>query len=138
MITLHDYQKKLVDQFAGYKPGELIMYTAGRQHGKSKINAAWMQQWLDELNAPRPITDLVLDTGKVYGARYYTVEPVGGNWKELEAWCKESFGDHAGAIWGADPNKAPLPNGRWYMNNSKFWFRSEKDRDWFIMRWSAT
>jgi hypothetical protein len=24
---------------------------------------------------------------------------------------------------------------RWYMNNSKFWFRDKKDLEWFLLRW---
>jgi hypothetical protein len=26
---------------------------------------------------------------------------------------------------------------RWYMNNRKFWFKTEKDRNWFMLRWSS-
>lgn len=137
---LHPWQSKLlVDiESGGFKPGEMSIMMAGRQMGKSTFTQHIIQAWMDELAKPKPISDLILDTGTVYGNRYYTVSPKGGNWKLMEAWCTETFGKHGGSIWGADPKKAPLPNERWYMNNSKFWFRSPKDRDWFIMRWSAT
>lgn len=72
---------------------------------------------------------LELSEGTVYGARYLTVHP--GNWrhwKEMEAWMVETFGPTAhDGVW--------TPNMRWYMNNSKFWFRNKKDLEWFLLRW---
>jgi hypothetical protein len=82
----------------------------------------------------RPVEDLILSEGTVYGARYYCVHPVGGSWMEMEVWCLDTFGDPGSKMWGED--KAPEPALRWYMNNRKFWFRTEKDRNWFIVRWS--
>ena len=95
----------------------------------------WTGQAIDRLMRDimqQPISDLVLSEGTVYGARYYCVEPVGGNWPEMELWCYETFKD-TGAIWG---EKAPEPAMRWYANNRKFWFRTEQDRNWFVLRWS--
>ena len=50
-------------------------------------------------------------------------------WSEMQEWCKELFGpqgdpwqEHSGA--------------RWYYNDSKFWFREERDRTLFMLRWS--
>lgn len=85
---------------------------------------------------------LVYDTGTVYGARYYTVAPVwatrpfGPNpaWAEMMAWCVETFGKSEGSIWAE--KTAPNPGERWYANNAKFWFRDQRDRDWFTLRWS--
>lgn len=126
----------------GVKAGEMTIMMAGRGAGKSTLfnspgGLQWMQSWISELNKPIPVTDIQLSEGRVYGARYFCVKPVGGSWKEMEQWCIDTFGAHGGAIWGADPNKPPFPCERWYMNNSKFWFRTEKDRDWFIMRWRS-
>jgi hypothetical protein len=131
------YQQALLDKLSqgGFKHGQLTLFSAGRQTGKSTLSMQSIKDMLDALHN-RPIEDLVLSEGKVYGARYYCVGPIGGNWADMEQWCKESFGAHGGAIWGMDPNKPPFPNERWYMNNSKFWFRTEKDRNWFIMKWS--
>jgi hypothetical protein len=89
--------------------------------------------WVNvEVEVPRPF--IHLSTGKVYGARYYTAEPVGGNWWEMETWCFDTFGNPGASIWNA--NGVPEPLQRWYMNNSKFWFRDEADRTWFVLRWS--
>ena len=38
------------------------------------------------------------DEGRVFGARYYTVESVGGNWWEMECWCFDTFGVSEGAF----------------------------------------
>jgi hypothetical protein len=132
MNKIYDFEQ------GGWSPDSINVIAMGRNTGKSMFSAAMMKQWLDAINAPVPISALEFDTGTVYGARYYTVKPEGGVWADLQQWCEESFGPHGGAIWGNDPNKPPFPNERWYMNNSKFWFRNEKDRDWFAIRWSTS
>jgi hypothetical protein len=52
----------------------------------------------------------------------------------MEIWSLDTYGN-CGSAW--DENKAPELNARWYMNDRRFWFREEKDRNWFIMKWSA-
>ena len=73
---------------------------------------------------------LELDEGRVYGARYLTVHPSNGSaWNEMMTWMVETFGPTAhDGVW--------TPGMRWYANNAKFWFRNQKDRDWFVLRWS--
>jgi hypothetical protein len=69
--------------------------------------------------------------GRVYGARYLTVHP--GNswqWNEMMDWMVTTFGPSAhDGVW--------TPGMRWYANNAKFWFRNQKDLEWFVMRWGA-
>ena len=74
--------------------------------------------------------ELELDEGRVYGARYLTVHPNNGSkWNDMMEWMVETFGPTAhDGVW--------TPNMRWYANNAKFWFRNQKDRDWFVLRWS--
>jgi hypothetical protein len=69
--------------------------------------------------------------GRVYGARYLTVHPNNGaHWNEMMAWMVETFGPTAhDGVW--------TPSMRWYANNAKFWFRNQKDLDWFVLRWGA-
>jgi len=80
--------------------------------------------------------------GRVYGSRYYTVEPTiswdltgdWGNinsWSQMEEWCISTYGS-TGEIWG---DEQPVLQ-RWYMNNAKFWFREKKDLEWFVLKWS--
>jgi len=130
--TMLPWQQQL---FTGMRQGEMMIMMSGRHTGKSQM-AAYARMF-DDILAARPVTDIQLGEGTVYGARYYTAQPEGGNWKEMEAWCSQTYGAHGGAIWGADPNKAPLPSARWYMNNRKFWFRKEQDRDWFLIKWRS-
>lgn len=118
----------------GFKNGELTVMMASRHAGKSQV-AAFQRLWQDVMQANTKVTDIVLGEGTVYGSRYYTVEPVGGSWAEMEKWCTQVFGKGSRAIWGE--KKAPEPALRWYANNRKFWFKSEKDRDWFIIKWRA-
>ncbi len=69
--------------------------------------------------------------GRVYGSRYLTVAPINaeGMWSDMMKWMVDSFGPTSqDGVW--------TPNQRWYANNAKFWFRNQKDRDWFVLRWS--
>jgi hypothetical protein len=115
-----------------YKGKELTISAAGRNTGKSAFSSLAFQRLFDDLHN-RPVYDLKLSEGTVYGSRYYTVEPVGGNWAQIEMWCWEHFGHSNSSIWSE--KKAPEPAERWYMNNRKFWFRNEADRTMFILKW---
>jgi hypothetical protein len=108
-----------------------------RQGGKSHLTTYQLKRMMDDM-LNRPVEELVLDTGRVYGALYYTVKPVGGSWLEMEHWAIEVYGKPGSDMWGNDQDRnifAPEADARWYMNNSKFWFRREQDRTMFILRW---
>jgi hypothetical protein len=79
---------------------------------------------------------MLLGHGTVYSEQYYTVAPPmdGASWREIEAWCIETFGSSTGSIWGGGTN---APGERWYQNNAKFWFRSQADLSWFLLRWQT-
>ncbi len=133
---LEPWQQRALDKMKTYKGRGFVQIT-GRGAGKSVLNtqmAAYKRLFDDVYN--RPIEDLVLGEGTVYGSRYYTIEPVGGTWPEMEHWCYETFGD-TGDIWSETKNLTPEPLQRWYANNRKFWFKEAKDRDWFILRWRS-
>jgi hypothetical protein len=137
---LQPFQEKIFMDIesGGSKPGEMTVMMASRNTGKSTFaaSAAALRRLIDDALKEKPLTDLVLTESKVFGARYYTIEPVGGNWDDMQAWCKQSFGEPA-EVWEA--HKFIWPDcGRWYVNDRRFWFRDIKDRDWFVMRWSAT
>jgi hypothetical protein len=118
----------------GWKKGELIFMAVGRNTGKSMFSSTALQRlWNDLQN--RPVEELVLNEQVLSGCRYYTVEPIGGNWKDMELWAFQVFGN-PGEIWPKQEFVWPeIP--RWVMNNRKFWFRNERDRTMFIMRWSS-
>ncbi len=128
---MYAWQIELLDKMTKYKGRGLVQIT-GRNVGKSAFSAQALQRMMQDLHS-RPIEDIVLSEGKVYGARYYTAEPIGGNWLEMESWCYQTFGDDTQPIWGE--SKAPEPAQRWYKNARKFWFRNEKDRMLFVLKW---
>lgn len=125
---IQPWQEDLLEKLAGVKPGEMHVMMAGRKIGKSQLSKLWT-----DLYAEQPISDLILDEGKVYGATYYCVEPVGGNWTMMVEWAKTTYGEPA-EVWEAHNFMWP-DCGRWYMNSGKFWFRDEKDRTMFILKW---
>jgi len=82
--------------------------------------------------------ELTQDEGRVYGARYYTLQPwfewwtPGGyntTWNDMVVWCVETYGPSSvDGVW--------TPGMRWYVNNAKFWFRDKNDMAYFLLRWS--
>jgi hypothetical protein len=129
---MYEWQLNLLDKMTRYK-GKGFVQITGRQTGKSFMSSSAFQRLWNDLYSP-PVSDLKLDQGTVYGARYYTVQPEGGNWLDMEAWCVEMFGEgNVSPIWGEE--KAPEPAQRWYTNNRKFWFRDEQDRMIFVLKW---
>lgn len=131
MAGIYPWQVELLKKMAQYK-GRGVMMMTGRQAGKSHFNAQTLKRLMEDM-FNNPIEELTLSEGTVYGSRYYCVQPIGGNWWEMEKWCKATMGNAGDNMWGDD--KAPAPARRWYMNNRKFWFREEKDRTMFVMKW---
>jgi hypothetical protein len=132
-MNLQPWQEDLLIKMTQYK-GKGVVQITGRRSGKSQ----WSSQAIDRLMQDIlsvPLSDLKLSEGTVYGKRYYTVEPVGGNWRAIEDWCAQTFGPGSSKIWQHDMSKAPAPELRWYMNNRMFWFRDEKDRTMFVLKW---
>ena len=127
---IQDWQLNVLNKIQGIKKGQLSLTMGGRQTGKSS-SAAYMRMWNDLY--PTPVERLMLSEGTVYGSPYYCVEPVGGNWPEMQEWCLNQFGDSGKHIWGE--KETPNPQQRWYMNNRKFWFLDDADRLMFVMRW---
>jgi hypothetical protein len=127
-MNLHPWQMDMLKKLEGFKPSELMIISAGRGTGKSTFNQQTIDRLMRDLNN-RPIENLVISEGRVHGARYYCVEPIGGNWLNMEKWATETFGA-VGSVWALDP-----PSKRWYANDRKFWFRNEADRTMFILKW---
>lgn len=132
MAELYPWQQRALNTMNKYK-GRGVVQITGRNAGKSHWTNVAIQRLMDEINS-RPIENLALSEGTVYGAQYYCVEPVGGNWMEMEHWAIQMYGE-TGSLWKETKNLTPEPLQRWYMNNRRFWFRDEKDRTMFILRW---
>ena len=85
-------------------------------------------------NADR-LPELTISSGRAYGIQYHCVHPVpfwevkNTMWHQMMEWSIATFGPTPlDGVW--------TPNARWYANDSKFWFREEKDLTMFILRWS--
>ena len=137
-MNLHPWQQQIFDKITsgGFKPGEMLVMSAGRGVGKSALTAQTVERLMRDLNG-RPVEELILGEGRFHGARFYTVEPVGGNWRDMQTWCTSTFGE-AAEVWEFKSTNEQFmwPEvGRWYANNRKFWFRIEADRTMFILKW---
>ena len=100
--------------------------------GKPNFSAQALKRIMDDIHN-RPVEDLILTEQKFHGARYYCVQPEGGNWLVMESWVTATFGE-PGDVWPNHDFVWPeVP--RWVQNNRKFWFRNESDRTMFVMKW---
>ena len=91
-----------------------------------KLTDRALQRLIDDINS-QPLEGFAFSETKVHGTRYYSVEPIGGNWLEMSDWALATYGE-SGTFWDRECH-------RWYMNNRKFIFRDEADRTMFILRW---
>ena len=74
-----------------------------------------------------PKMTYVLSESQLHGAQYHIVQPIFANWKELESWAIETYGESSD-IWETNC-------GRWYYNDSRLWFRNEEDVSMFVLKW---
>lgn len=53
----------------------------------------------------------------------------GADWyPEINNWCEQTYG--TGDLWGEEPVTG------WKRMRNKFFFREEKQLEWFVLRWS--
>jgi hypothetical protein len=137
-MELNPWQEKLVNSLMQGR--ELKLTMAGRRTGKSVLTQQAIDRLMRDLNS-RPIEELVLGQSTYMDTQYYTVEPVGGNWLDMETWCVATFGDRSN-VWDitasySDEQLAWRERGRWYANDRRFWFLNERDRTMFLLKWSV-
>ena len=127
---IQPYQQALLDKVAqGFKAGQMIIYSGGRQTGKSTLNQYYGKLWSNnnlckEILLPmKPAPKYKFSRAKWYVAEY--------NWMpddEVFEWCVKQFGPHS---------NRPDAWSRWIHNFPyKIQFRDEKDYTWFMLRWS--
>ncbi len=129
---MYQWQLDLLEKMQGKQASELIISMSGRRVGKSAFSAQALRRIMEDIYN-RPVEDLILGESPIHGARYYTVQPQGGSWPDMEAWCIATFGE-PGDMWESSDWVWP-ETARWMQNNRKFWFRNEADRTLFIMKW---
>lgn len=151
---IYPYQKDLWDKFAngGFKRGEMTLFSAGRQTGKSTMYMTMLKNRIYNANLCKEITltaqecllelTLGLDpawrTGsnqrkkvkqyKFSRANWYVAEFDWRNSSEVNEWCTQQFGPH---------DKYPNAWSRWQrIYDEKVHFRDAKDYEWFVLKWS--
>jgi hypothetical protein len=123
------YRQALWDRLSqgGFKQGQMTLYSAGRQSGKSMLNAYYGKIYsinlCNEILLPmKPASKYKFSRAKWYEAKL----PRDG--QGAFNWCVKQF--------GPEPKNTDAWT-RWYFNvNRTFRFRDEKDYVMFILRWS--
>jgi len=80
--------------------------------------------------------ELILEQGIAFEQDYYMIYVNGRSvygdyniWNDMIEWATDTFGPTPkDGVWS--------PGARWYVNNARFWFKEERDREWFVLRWS--
>lgn len=107
--------------------------------GTSALTQQAIDRLMRDINS-RPVEQLVLAQRSYMNTLYYIVEPVGGNWLAMETWCVDTFGDRSN-VWDITTSCSGevqwREHGRWFANDRKFWFRNERDRTLFILKWTS-
>ena len=80
--SLQTWQKDLI---GGFKKGELVTYSAGRQTGKSAFTVAALKKILDDMESLDPNFE-VLTTGTVDSTPWYTISCK----KDVCIWIREN------------------------------------------------
>lgn len=129
---IHAYQQALLDKVSGgFQAGEMMLYSAGRNTGKSHFYQKMLLESIYNTNLCR---EILLPTKpepkyKFSRARWYVAEFDWRDYDQVDQWCAEQF--------GPQPDR-PDAWTRWYHNHiHKIHFRDEKDYAWFCMRWGA-
>lgn len=97
---------------------------AGRQFGKTDISDM-AKLWIDEINVKRLETGYADNQPKwpywVYPHNYSSAE-----WFKMGYWIVDTMGY---SDWSVE-------HARWVGTDRKYWFRDERDRTMFILKWS--
>ncbi len=116
---------------AGIKAGQMFLYTAGRQTGKSMLNHLYNNNLCKEIMLPmgnQPVSKY-----KFSRAKWYTAEindnslwRMSKEYNSIIDWCTEQFGPHP-------KNKDAW--SRWWVGLGYICFRDEKDYMLYQLKW---
>jgi len=128
---IEPFQQALWDKInqGGFKKGEMMLITAGRQTGKSYyqkmlLNKIYGTNLCKEIFLPmKPAPKYKFSRAKWYEADYDWI-----HYDEVRKWCTEQFGPH------------PTQHDAWsrwdHRYEGRIYFRDQKDYNWFVLRWS--
>jgi hypothetical protein len=125
---IEPFQQLLWDKVrqGGFKQGELMLITAGRQTGKSTfLKSVYYKNLCEEIMLPMKAEPKY----KFSRANWYVAEFDWVHQHEVLAWCSQQFGPHPAR---------PDAWSRWYNKyNEKIHFRDAKDYQWFLLKWGV-
>jgi hypothetical protein len=152
---IHPYQQALYNKLnqGDSKQGQMTLYSAGRQTGKSMLNAYYGkliysnnfckeitltgQEYLQLVEMKIAFADLTTNRinqrkkVKQYNfsrANWYQAEFNSKDYNEVGTWCEQHFGTH--------PTNPDAWSRWWHKFHNSILFRDEKDYVLFMLRWS--
>ena len=130
IYPLQPFQQALWDRLSqgGFKQGQMTLYSAGRQTGKSMyMNLLKTRYYGTNLCKEIVLPMKPAPKYKFSRANWFVAEYNWVHHDEVHEWCYHQFGPHP---------KNPDAWSRWYNNYSeKIHFRDSKDYEWFLLRW---
>ena len=125
------YQKVMA---GGFKRGEISIFSAGRQTGKSYLNSLYGGTGIKTMYYSNNLCKEILlpmkpePKYKFSRAKWYKAEFNWGQETEVFEWCTQQFGPQP---------ENPDAWSRWHHKSwTESHFRDEKDYAWFVLRWS--
>ena len=116
---------------AGIRPGEMLVYSAGRQTGKSMLTMSVLKSRYYNTNLCKEIVLPMFSTKPKYQfsrAKWYEGKFDWRKYDEVHYWCEQNFGKH---------DKRPDAWSRWnHLYEDMILFRDEQDYIMFVLRWS--
>lgn len=79
--------------------------------------------------------EIVCDEQEYDGLTWYTVEAQGGIFSARREWWNTAM-NYARATFRNETGAWNVMDGDWLANNSKFWFKKERDRTLFVLKMS--
>ena len=79
--------------------------------------------------------EIVCGEQEYEGVTWYTVEASGGMFSERREWWNSAM-QYARETFRNETSAWDVMNGDWLSNNSKFWFKRERDRTLFVLKMS--
>ena len=125
-------QQALFDKVkaGGFKPGEMVLYSARRQTGKSiYYDNLCREIFLPGYPKTSASLNRIMPKYKFSRANWYVAEFDWVHTGEVLEWCSKQFGPHP---------RRPDAWSRWQNKYSeKIHFAYEKDYQWFLLRWGV-
>jgi hypothetical protein len=125
------YQQALWDNLSqgGFKQGQMTLYSAGRQTGKSM----YMNLLKTRYYGTNLCNEILLPMKpepkyKFSRVNWYQAEFNIKDYTDVVHWCREQFGPH--------PRNPDAWSRWWHQYEDKIHFRDAKDYEWFLLRWS--